>query len=192
MKTRNFILVAIILLHSFRNSTLAQKTGLYLTYSDFISAKIAYVKKENLKYSFRVDNLFNASSVQVIIGDSSFTFRKDSIFGYRDYNNVNYRFYNKKTYRILNPTEDILLYSIISLVNPKENQTTTNYFFSIHASSGIYPLTKLNLKRAFYNDSTFHELIDIYFHSDKDLLSYDNFYHQYKINRIYKIKQSQK
>ncbi len=167
----------------------AQKTGLYLTHSDFERARIAFVKKENLKYKFRVDNLFNQSSVKVVVGDSTFKFHKDSIFGYRD-NNINYRFYNKKTYRIINPRERILLYSITTLVNPKGNQTTISYFFSVTSSSTIYPLTKLNLKKAFSNDSDFHELIDMYFNNDIDLLTYDSFYNQYKINRIYQIKQS--
>ena len=144
-----------------------------------------------MKYKLRVDNLFNESIVKVFIGDSTFKFLKDSIFGYRD-DNVNYRFYNKKNYRILNPKEGILLYSITTIVNPKGNQTAINYYFSVAASSAIYPLTKLNLKRAFSNDSDFHELIDMYFNTDSDLLAYDSFYNQYKINRIYQIKQSRK
>lgn len=185
-------MLGIILLLSLRNSTLAQKTGIYLTYSDFDSARIAFVKKGNLKYKLRVDNLFNESIVKVVIGDSTFKFLKDSIFGYRDDGNVNYRFYNKKTYRIINPKEGILLYSITTIVNPKGNQTATNYYFSVTASSAIYPFTKLNLKRAFPNDSNFHELIDMYFNTDSDLLAYDSFYNQYKINRIYQIKQSRK
>jgi hypothetical protein len=192
MKTRSFILLGIILLLSIRNFTLAQKTGIYLTHSDFDSAKIAFVKKENLKYKLRVDNLFNESSVKVVIGDSTYKFLKDSIFGYRDDDNVNHRFYNRKTYRILNPKECILLYSITTIVNPKGNQTAINYYFSVTASSAIYPLTKLNLKREFPDDSNFHELIDMYFNTDLDLLAFDSFYNLYKINRIYQIKQSHK
>lgn len=190
MKTKSFVLLGIILFLSLRNFTLAQKTGIYLTHSNFDSARIAYVKKGNLKYKLRVDNLFNESIVKVVIGDSTFKFLKDSIFGYRDDNNVNYRFFNKKTYKILNPKEGIVLYSITTIVNPKGNQTATNYYFSVTVSSAIYPLTKLNLKRAFPNDSNFHELIDMYFNNDSDLLDYDSFYNQYKINRIYQIKQS--
>ena len=192
MKTRGFILLVIILLLSLRNSTLAQETGLYLTYSDFESSRTAFVKKGNLKYKLRVENLFNKSIVKVVIGDSTFKFLKDSIFGYQDDDKVNYRFYNKKIYRILNPKEGILLYSITTIVNPKGNQTAINYYFSVTASSAIYPLTKLNLKRAFLNDSNFHELIDVYFKTDSDLLTYDSFYNQFKINRIYQIKQFRK
>ncbi len=185
-------MLGIILFLSLRNSTLAQKTGIYLTYSDFDSARTAFVKKGNLKYKLRVDNLFNESIVKVVIGDSTFKFLKDSIFGYRDDENVNYRFYHKKNYRILNPKEGILLYSITTIVNPKGNQTAINYYFSVTANKEIYPLTKLNLKRSFPNDSNFHELIDMYFNADSDLLAYDSFYNQYKINRIYQIKQSRK
>ena len=192
MKTMRFILLGIILLLSLRNFTLAQKTGIYLTYSDFDSAKIAFVKKGNLKYKLRVDNLFNESIVKVVIGDSTYKFLKDSIFGYRDDDNVIYRFYYKKTYRILNPKEGILIYSISTIVDPKGNQTLINYYFSVTSSSAIYSLTKLNLKRAFPNDSNFHELIDMYFNADSDLLAYDSFYNQYKINRIYQINQSRK
>ena len=192
MKTRNFILLGVILLFSLRNYTLAQSTGIYLTHKDFDNEIISFVKKENLKYKFRVDHIFDDSYVKIVIDDSCFIFKKDSIFGYRDYHSVNYRFYNKKTYRIINPREEILLYSITSIVNPKGNQTVVNYFFSINTDSPVYPLTKPNLKKAFYNDLNFHDLIDVYFRKDSDLLSYDVLNNQYTINSIYNLTKSEK
>ncbi len=192
MKKRDFLLLVIILLLSVRDFTLAQKSGIYVTSSDFDSGRVSFVKKEKLKYKFQTDNLFNATYVKVVIGDSVFKFHKDSIFGYRDEYNVSYRFYHKRTYRIINPKDGILLYSFSAIINPKGHHSSVSYFFSVNNSSSIYPLTKLNLKRVFSNDSNFHELIDMYFHSDNDLIAYDSFYKQYKINRIYQIKQTLK
>lgn len=187
MKTRRYIILGIILILSSTNFLFAQSTGLYLNSSDFDSARTSFVKKEKLKYKFQVDNPFNGSDVKVVLGDSTFRFNKDSIFGYRDENKINYRFYHTKTYQILNPTEEILLYCITSNVDPKSNHFDIKYFFSINASASISPLTKFNLKRAFPNDSNFHELIDIYFNNDLDLLSYDSYYNKYKINRLYQL-----
>ncbi len=187
MKTRRYIILGIILILSSTNSLFAQSTGLYLNSSDFDSARTSFVKKEKLKYKFQVDNPFNGSDVKVVLGDSTFRFNKDSIFGYRDENKINYRFYHTKTYQILNPTEEILLYCITTNVDPKSNHFEFTYFFSINASASISPLTKFNLKRAFPNDSNFHELIDIYFNNDLDLLSYDSYYNKYKINRLYQL-----
>jgi hypothetical protein len=180
MKTRSIILLEIILLFSLRNSTLAQKTTKFLSYSEFDSARIAFVKKGNLNHKLRVDNLFNEYIVKVLICDSTFKFLKDSIFGYRDDDRVNYRFYNKKTYRILISKEGNFLYSITTIVNKKENQKAINYYFSVAASSAIYPLTKLNLKRAFPKDSNFHELTDMYFNTNSDLIAYDSYHNKHK------------
>ena len=110
---------------------------------------------------------------------------KDSIFGYRDNENSCYRFIHKATYKIINPTEKILLYSQTSLGGSKGHQTIVKYFFSVSAASPLCQLSKWNIKNQFKNNTTFHELLDIYFHNDDELLSYDGYNNMHKLNHIY-------
>lgn len=189
MKAKNSLGVIILLLSfSLNNFLFAQKEGIYLTNNAYDSCNISFSKKGNERYKFKLNEFFNSNTIKIIIGDSSFHLCKDSIWGYRDDENISYRLYNKKAYQIINPQEPILLYSTVTLVNSKGNQTTTNYFFSTSSGSAIFPLTKLNLKRAYPSYSNFHELIDMYFDNDLELTSYDTFYKIYKISRIYQLK----
>lgn len=185
--SRAFIALILLWLCS-RNTLIAQKTGIYLTPADFDNGHLTFTKQENLKYKFRLNELLHSKYIKITIGDSIFNLCKDSIFGYQDAEQISYRIYDREIYRIINPGETILLYSTTTMVNCKGNQTVTNYFFSAGSGSPVYALTKLNLKRAFTNDFTFHELIDMYFNNDADLLSYDSFYGIYKINRIHNLK----
>ena len=130
---------------------------------------------------------FYKPTVKIIIGDSTHTLNKDEIFGYRDNENMIFRFYEKHIYKLLNPNEKILLYSRTLLGGYKNSATITKYYFSAGANAGILPLTKWDIKNAFSNDSAFRELLDMYFHTDSDLLKYDSFAKMYKLNRVFQF-----
>ena len=132
--------------------------------------------------------VFNTSSIKVVIGDSVIKLNKDSIFGYRDKKNTCYRFYNKVAFKIINPSEKILLYSTTSLEGiPRNRHNVTNYFFSAKPDSPIYALSKWNLKTVLYKEVLFHELLNVYFESDKELIAYDRMNNIYLLNRIYEL-----
>ncbi|MCF8428420.1 MAG: hypothetical protein K9I36_16925 [Bacteroidia bacterium] len=187
MNIRKYVSIIILPLITYPFSILAQNAGIYLTHNQFDNAIISYGEIKNLKYRFNADRILNQSSIKIVIGDSIYYFNKDSIFGFRDNKSISYRFYGGEEYQIMNPTETILLYKLTNTINGKGFQTVEHYFFSCNSNTTILPLTKLNLKIAFPNRSNFHELIDMYFDSDRELLSYDSFYHIYKINRVYQL-----
>lgn len=168
------------------------QSGIYITHADFVNHKLSYTKADGSKYRFKANRTFHSGYIKVIRGDSAYHINKDSIYGYIDTDKSTYRIFEKKEYKIINPSEEILLYSTVEPIYSKGNQATPTYYFSANSTSNIYPLTKLNLKRAFPNNTKFHELIDMYFHSNDDLMTYDDFYHTYKINHIYTILASQK
>ena len=164
--------------------------GVYLSAYDFTNSKISFFNNQiNKKYKLCLREFFNAASIKIIIDDSIIKLNKDSIFGYRDKKNICYRFFNKVAYKIINPSEKILLYSKTSLVGGPKNRSNnvTLYFFSENANSPIYRLSKWNLKTILYKDVLFHELLDVYFQSDKDLTAYDSYNKIYLLNRIYEI-----
>ncbi len=169
----------------------AQKTneGVYLSSDDFHHGKVSHAKEKGKKYKFYLHEAFNSSTIKIIRGDSIIKLNKDSIFGYTDNENISYRFYNRAAYQIINPTEKILLYSQASVGGYKESQTVIKYFFSINANSPLYSLSKWNLKKSFPADPVFHELLDIYFGYDTELLNYDSSYKIYKLNRVYQLSQ---
>jgi hypothetical protein len=163
--------------------------GVYLSANDFTNGKVSFENNQiNKKYKFYLHEIYHTSSIKIISGDSIIKLNKDSIFGFRDKKNTCHRFYNKVEYEILNPSEKILLYRCSSFVGGSKNiRTVTNYFFSANADSPIYPLSKWNLKTVLYKEVLFHELLDVYFHCDKQLIAYDGFNKIYTLNRIYKL-----
>ncbi|PMP66341.1 MAG: hypothetical protein C0191_00685 [Mucilaginibacter sp.] len=56
-----------------------------------------------------------------------------------------------------------------------------SYYFSLKDSEKIYSLTLENLKNI-YRDGKAFDLIDGNFRTDNDLVSYDAYHHQYRIN----------
>jgi len=170
---------------------IAQKIneGVYLSAADFTTGKISYINSQNNeKYKFYIHDGFNTSLIKIIIGNSVIKLNKDSIFGYRDKKNIYYRFFNKNVYKLINPSEQILLYSrTFSEGGFRNNHSVTNYFFSANANASIYPLSKWNLKKVFYTDIRFLELLDIYFDCDNELISYDIINKIYNLNRIYEL-----
>ena len=183
------LLIFSLLLFSFHTGLIAQieSEGVYLSADDFTKGKISFANNHaDKKYQLHLFEFFNTSLIKISTGDSVITLPKDSIFGYRNKKNVCYRFYKKLAFEILNPTEKILLYSNTTMVSVSKNSYwVTNYFFSLNASSPIYPLTIWNLKTVFYKDVRFHELLDGYFHYDNELTAYDNLNKIYFLNRIY-------
>lgn len=186
---RLFILLFFVLSNLNHNSK-AQVAieGVFLSAADFNSDKLSYQKIPGKKYKLNTHDIINTSILKININDSIITLKKDSVFGYRDKENKFYRFYKNTKYQIINPKErSLLLYSSIALGGPKNNQAQINYFFSANANSPIQKLTKNNLKTIFFSNSTFNELLDIYFITDKNLTEYDNYLKIYKLNKIEKL-----
>jgi hypothetical protein len=189
MKKLNMILA--IVLFSMVAEMSGQKVieGAYLSSNDFKRGNLAYLENSGKEgYKFYLREISKSSSVKIVIGDSAIKLNKDSIFGYRDKNNTCFRFYHKVAYRIINPTEKIMIYSrTSSLGGIKNYQRVTDYFFSANANGPIYPLSKRNLKSVFSEDISLLELLDIYFHGDRELTDYDYLNKIYNLNSVYAL-----
>lgn len=186
MKFKSHIILILAILFSWNKNLYSQTSsqGIYLSADDFSNNKISFQPIEGKKYKLHLNDFFNQASIKISIGDSTYQVQKDSMFAYRDKENNVYRLVGRSNYKMLNPTEQILLYSKTSLGGYKNLQTIITYYFSSNASSSIQSLTKWNLKNAFPMNTAFHELLDMMFTNDHELIMYDNFYNMYKVNRV--------
>ncbi len=187
MKNKFVILIVSFLIGS--NALIAQNSaqGIFMTAYDFRMNKISYPPIKDHKYKLQLNDVFYKSTIKIEIGDEKYEVNKNSIFGYRDAKNAVYRFVGAYIFKVINPTENILLYCKNDFGGYKNLETTTKYYFSQNDSSAILPLAKWDLNNAFKNDSTFHELLDIEFSNDAELIKYDSFYKMYKINRLFQF-----
>jgi len=93
----------------------------------------------------------------------------------------NYRVVGNGRYQILE-AKTLYIYSLDVLVRKGTSEKT--YFFSVGPSGNVLPLTILNLKNAFPDNHTFHDLLDMAFKHDSDLTRYDAFHKMFKVNRL--------
>jgi hypothetical protein len=71
------------------------------------------------------------------------------------------------------------------IIRGKEKSRETRYYFSANADGAVMPLTLHNLKTAFRTHRDFHDLLDLQFRHDRDLLRYDPFYKEYKVKAVF-------
>lgn len=168
-------------------STIAvgQNSGVYMTPSDFGGGKLTYsidCRKE--KHKIRLNEFLGKNYITVIHNGESYNLKKSEIFGYRECSGKISRLGIGVHYELMNPGETILLYKTEILVSKNQPKATT-YYFSNSASGQILELTLVNIKRAFPDNHKFHDALDIQFKVDADLVEYDSFHQEYKINRIH-------
>jgi len=159
--------------------------GIYLSAEDYRNGTLTYRQADPLqKYKIRADQPGKQSKVKVIRGDETINLDKSSLYGFRDGKNRLYRVFNKSNFRILS-SDSLMLYSREETVaNGKERLRKTNYYFSDGPDGRLVKLTMDNLKQVYRQNRAFHDLLDMHFSSDRDLMRYDKLYSQYKVEYL--------
>jgi hypothetical protein len=189
MKTLNRLLLVVVTFFTLTQTSSAQNEsgGIYKTAYDFQQNKLSYALNDKSKDKIK-DELFKESKIKVVHDGKTYVLDKNNTYGYKNPAGEVFRFVDNKEYRVLNPGESLILYVYYDIVSSDKGSffTHSDYYFSPDASSGLQPLTKENLKEAFPNNSKFHDALDVYFKTDKDLVAYDSAHKMFKLNKIYK------
>lgn len=164
--------------------SVSAQAGLYVSADDFINGKVQHEQQDFSKHKIRTDIPFNKYVVKVVDGGESHKYFKWDIYGYRNKRNEIYRFADEKSYRIVDTTSFPIYAREENIVRGKEKTRETRYYFSRNPASPIIPLTIRNLKIAFPNRE-FHNLLDLQFRSNLELMRYDTYYGEYKLKAIF-------
>ena len=185
----SIILFALIFSKSFAQATnlsaetIKPNSGIYLTASDYKHNHLHLASDRSAKNKFRLNDLFGGEKLTVSHEGKNYQFSKDSIYGYQDKDGTDYRFYKSHSseYKILESGKIV----IYERQQPGSKQTgfkpLVRYYFSNGANNNIYPLSLENLKKEFKGDKVF-DFLDTNFRSDSDLIQYDSYHYQYRIN----------
>ena len=178
-----FYVITIIAGNNF--STLAQKaedtltSGVYLTAEDFKNGTLNYAADCKIKKN---KIIIKKNTINVTRGKEVHKLDKD-IYGYQPCTGKTFRMYKGKAYVIFNPKEQILLYWYLRPTAGKI-PGKIEYHFSKDYRSELIPLTLLNLKNAYPDNHKFHDLLDANFQEDTQLIQYNEFYKEYKVNHL--------
>ena len=111
-------------------------------------------------------------------------YRKPDVFGFRACDGSDVRLVGGERYRIERATP-LYLYERERRVRVRRGSLLVrDYFFSMAAGDSVRPLTLLALKRAYPSNHRFHDLLDLAFRSDDELMHYDDFHHEYRVAHL--------
>jgi hypothetical protein len=165
-------------------------SGIYFTAEDYLKHKLRCACNcKTEKSTIKADRLFHFKEISIRQNDSTYRLLKDSVYGVRYCDGDEVRIYNNLEYPIINPGETILIYKLVSGPKGPEKGSPERiyYYFSKDPQSKIQEFTIRNIKAAFSENHKFYEMVDMYFHSDADLISYDHLHKMMKINRVLRI-----
>jgi len=90
------VTISIPWINVFSQTSLTNRSGLYLTAGDYANKKLSYSNRNSIgRYKIRVAPLFNKYRVQVIKNGEKHNFYPFDLFGYRN-KNQDYRFFNSQ------------------------------------------------------------------------------------------------
>lgn len=181
------ILIGLFIAKPFSGFSQKDSSGIYFTVNDYINQKLSFaINCENQKHKIKADMIFHQKEISVRHNDSTYRYPKDSVYGIKYCDGSIIRIFNNSEYPLINPGEHIQIYKVVTTKNEGRAGTKefTQYYFSKDEKSNIQELTIYNVKAAFSENHKFHDLIDMDFHNDEELIQYDNFHKIMKINRI--------
>jgi hypothetical protein len=182
-------IVLVVIISVCQSVAQTNSSGIYKTWQDYKDNKLSFVINcDHPNGKIRLHHFFSKNYIDLIQEGKEYRFNKDSIFGYRDDKHNNYRFYKNYNheYKILE-NNSIVIYVVslpISTSSGKTNQMVPTYFFSKGLNGHIFPLTILNLKRAFADNLKFHDMLDVTFGGGESLSKYDSEQKLYDLNFI--------
>ena len=166
----------------------SRQSGIYLSADDYQHGKLTLpVHCETEQSRVRMNDFLGKPHVTVIHQGKKHTFLKDSLFGLRTCEGHDFRFFHRRLFEI-EELKTIVIYRHMTIESGGGNKNVrqvAKYYFSTGVGSAIMPLTRPALERTFPHNEKLHDLLDAWFHGNRDAIStYDSYYHTFKINRV--------
>ena len=97
------------------------------------------------------------------------------------------RLFNHHLYEVVDTAFFVVYhgYKTVEKIPNKGVMTVSQYYFSKTPSSEIYELSIANLEKAFPENYRFHYALEEEFKSDRSLMAYDNYLHEYKVKYLF-------
>ncbi|RAJ33018.1 hypothetical protein [Pedobacter cryoconitis] len=161
------------------------ESGIYLTAADYKEKQLHLAGDQSTNNKLRVNDFFGGKTLTLNHNGQRHEFSKDSIYGYRAQDGNDYRFYKSYSspYKILE-SGSLVIYEIKQPGNKQNGfKPIIRYYFSDGADGEVNLLSLANLKNTFKDQPAF-DIIANNFQTDHDLITYDDYHHMFRINRL--------
>lgn len=160
----------------------AQRSGIYLTYSDFQKDSLSYgVECGKEKHHIRLEGFFGGKYMTIFHGKEKVRLKKDGVYGVTLCNGIFYRIHNNSYYKVVEKGK-IWLYTRTK--NAAKMQQVLEVYFSLDGKTPIRLLSLQNMMNAFPTRHDLHDELRVWFKNDAELSVYDGYHKAYKINRF--------
>jgi hypothetical protein len=130
-------------------------------------------------------NAFRSATFVQLPGPTERTrYAKAEIFGFRACDGSDVRFVRGDTYRIVRAPPMYLYERKRTVSVGKATRVVTDFGFSVAAADSVRPLTMDALKHAYPENHRFHDLLDLAFRRNEELIRYDDFHREYTVARL--------
>lgn len=187
MKAKFIITISFLILKSTFSFSQKDSSGIYFTANDYAKHKLSFVIDcKTQKHKIKSDMIFRPKEISIKHNDSTYTYPKSSVYGIKYCDGSIVRIFENSEYPLINPGEKIQIYKVVTTKHEGRAGTKvfTQYYFSKDEKSKIQELTINNIKTSFPENHKFHDLIDMDFHNNDELTTYDSFHKIMKINRV--------
>ena len=161
-------------------------SGVYLASADYKDGRLAFEGDCKSKaHRLELHDVLNKPYIDVTHESEKRRYAKSDLFGFRACDGRYYRFASKLEYQILESRE-LYIYAHETQHNNGKGMPHTihEYYFSVGPDGPIFRLTLENLKQAFPDNHSFHNLLDADFGAGQKLEEYDKFHKMFKVNRL--------
>jgi len=165
---------------------LAHRAGVYLTPSDFDAGRLtesAVCQSD----SRPIDREAFSRTALVVMphGNQATRYDKAHIFGFRACDGTDVRFVRGGNFHVVRaPPLYLYEHQYRVSIGKGGSRLKVDYAFSTTVADSVRPLTMDGLKRAYPENHRFHDLLDLAFRSDSELIRYDDFHGEYRVARL--------
>ena len=163
-----------------------RQTGLYITAADFVAGRLAEAAAcQSDSRPVDRDSFGRSANVLWPGAASPSQHAKSEIFGFRACDGTDVRFVRGANFRVVHaPPFYLYQHEYRVSMGKSGSRLVASYAFSATPADSVRPLTLDALKRAYPDNHRFHDLLDLAFRSDDELMHYDEFHHEYRVARL--------
>ena len=164
----------------------ARQSGLYITAADFDAGRLAdAVACPSDSRPVDRDAFETAAVISWPGATRTRQYAKAEVFGFRACDGADVRFVGSANFRVVR-ARPLYLYQHEYRVPAGRggSRLVADYAFSTTAADTVRSLTLDALKRAYPENHRFHDLLDLAFRRDEELMRYDEFHHEYRVARL--------
>ena len=164
-----------------------RQAGVFLTPSDYDAGQLSHAVDCTSATQPVSSGAYAASDSIDLLGDpreSSRRISKATLFGFRACDGVEMRFVAGQNYRIVRAPPLYLYERQRRIWSGRISRLVTDHYFSVGPGDSLRPLTRRALKEAYPANHRFHDMIDLAFRSEDELLVYDDFHQEYRVSRL--------